>query len=104
MPINQIPKEILVTTEVTRKEANLIKRIRSIAGSGEFLIVVENHRVKRLQYAKVFTPIKQTLTGEELVIFFNDKVQFGEVNVLIRNGKPYGIKNTVEYDDLSSGL
>ncbi len=99
-------KEIKVPMELSQKEANLIRRIRDVQGSGEFLLAIEAHNILRLKYTKVFfqLPNFSKVTNDQLVGFIKDKVPFGEVVILTRAGKPYGITSTIQYDELSDGL
>ena len=92
--------------EVSLKEANLIKKIRSVSESGEFLLVIKAGEVEKVKYSTVFYFMsgKELMDINKLTELIKDKVPFGEVNVLTRFGKPYAISATVNYDDLSSGL
>ena|SRR3990167_5612405 len=100
-PNNQ---EIRTNFELSLREVNLIKKIRSVEGSGEFLLLMEAGEVKKIKYSKLFYHIPANFTEENLLKFIREKVPFGEINVLMRNGKPYGITSTLQYDDLSNGF
>ena len=92
--------------DVSVQEANLIKKIRGVSESGEFLLVIKSGEVEKIKYSKVFYFMqgKESMDMDKLEQLIKDKVPFGEVTVLTRFGKPYAISATVNYDDLSSGL
>lgn len=92
--------------EVTLREANLLKKIRQIVASGEFLLIVENGMVKRIKYSTVyhFKAEHKLMNIEDLQKIIQEKVPFGEVTVLTRHGWPYAISTTLNYDDLSEGF
>ena len=89
---------------VTLRESNLIKKIRQVQGTGEFLLVIEIGEIKRIKYSKLFFQLPHNLDDTDLSKLIQDKVPFGEVTVLTRNGKPYAISTVLQYDDLSRGI
>lgn len=92
--------------ELSLKEANLIKKIRNVSESGEFLVVIKSGEVEKIKYSTVFYFMagKESMDIHRLAELIEEKVPFGEISVLTRFGKPYAISATVNYDDLSSGL
>lgn len=102
---NPTSKEIMFTDmAVTLRESSLIKKIRQVEGTGEFLLVIETGEVKRIKYSKLFFQLPHNLSDNDLSKLIQDKVPFGEVTILTRNGKPYAISTMLQYDDLSKGL
>lgn len=92
-----------ITFTVSLREFNLIKKIRRVEGNGEFLLVIETGEIKRIKYSKLFFQIPHDIDDNDLSKLIKDKVPFGEVTILTRNGKPYAISTVLQYDDLSSG-
>ena len=97
-------QEIRTNFELSLREVNLIKKVRQVEGTGEFLLIIEVGKVKRLKYSKLFFEFPHEIKDSDLSKFIKEKVPFGEVTVLTRNGKPYGISTTLNYDDLSDGF
>ena len=106
MPNHPKKPEIKLNMELSLKEANLIKKIREVNESGEFLLVIKSGEVEKIKYSTVFYFMsgRESMDIDKLSILIKEKVPFGEVNVLTRFGKPYAISATINYDDLSSGL
>ena len=98
--------EIKIEMVVSLKEANLVKKIRQIKGSGEFLLVVKSGLIDKVKYSTiVYTDDRSGLMDfDRLAKLIAEKVPFGEVTVLTRQGWPYAISSTINYDDLSDGL
>mgnify|MGYP001614368065 CR=1 FL=1 len=89
---------------VSLRESNLIRKIRRVEGNGEFLLVIETGEIKRIKYSKLFFQLPHDMSNGEMSKLIQDKVPFGEITILTRNGKPYAISTILQYDDLSSGL
>lgn len=106
MPQNQFNENVIFSMDVNVRESNLLKKIRQVKESGEFLLIVEGGKVKKVKYATIysFDPGQKLMSFEQLAKIIKEKVPFGEVNILTRNGWPYAISTTMTYDDLSDGL
>lgn len=98
--------EIKIDMQVSLKEANLLKKIRQVGESGEFLLVIKSGIIEKIKYTTIFHFMsgKSQMDMDSLAELISKTVPFGEVNVLTRFGKPYAISSTINYDDLSDGL